>query len=79
MYIPRLRSKCQGYRVFDLENAKVKVTRSMKLDERQVGDIYDTQLLNPEAVVHVTKDSDEIQIQHQEDRQIDMDEPMEDV
>ena len=69
----------KGYRVFDLENAKVKVTRSMKLDEREVGGIYDTQVLNPEAVVHVTKDSDEIQIYHQEDRQPDLDEPMEDV
>uniref|UniRef100_A0AAV1UL42 Uncharacterized protein n=1 Tax=Peronospora matthiolae TaxID=2874970 RepID=A0AAV1UL42_9STRA len=37
----------------------------MKLDDREVGGIYDTQVLNPEAVVHVTKDSDEIQIQHQ--------------
>uniref|UniRef100_A0AAV1T2C8 Uncharacterized protein n=1 Tax=Peronospora matthiolae TaxID=2874970 RepID=A0AAV1T2C8_9STRA len=51
----------------------------MKLDDREVGGIYDTQVLNPEAVVHVTKDSDEIQIQHQKDGQPDLDEPMEDV
>uniref|UniRef100_A0AAV1UWU0 Integrase catalytic domain-containing protein n=1 Tax=Peronospora matthiolae TaxID=2874970 RepID=A0AAV1UWU0_9STRA len=69
--------KVKGYRVFDLENAKIKVTRSMQLDEREVGGIYDTQVLNTEAVVHVTKDSEEIQIQHQEDRQPDLDEPME--
>ena len=32
----------KGYRVFDLENAKVKVKPSVKLDEREVGGIYDT-------------------------------------
>ena len=69
----------KGYRVFGLENAKVKVARLLKLDEREVGIIYDIQALNPEAVVHVTKDSDEIQIKHQEDRKPNLDEPMEDV
>ena len=69
--------KVKSSSVFDLDNAKVKVTRLMKLDEREVSGIYDTQVLNPEAVVHVTKDSDEIQIQHHEDRQPDLDEPME--
>uniref|UniRef100_A0AAV1VC90 Uncharacterized protein n=1 Tax=Peronospora matthiolae TaxID=2874970 RepID=A0AAV1VC90_9STRA len=69
----------KGYRVFDSEFAEVKVTRSTKLEDREVGGIDDTRVLNPEAVVDVTKDSDEIQIQHQEDKQPDLDEPMEGV
>ena len=68
----------KGYRVFDLEMPRSKL-RSMKLDEREVRGIYNTQVLNPEEVVHVKKGSDEMQIQHQEDRQPDLDEPMEDV
>jgi hypothetical protein len=32
----------KGYRVYDLESNKMKVTRSMKLDEREVDGIYDT-------------------------------------
>ena len=32
-----------GYRFFDLDDVKVKTSRSIKLDEREVGVIYDTQ------------------------------------
>ncbi|OWZ20870.1 polyprotein [Phytophthora megakarya] len=31
-----------GYRVYDLEASKVKVSRSVMLDEREVGGIYDS-------------------------------------
>ena len=34
----------KGYRVVDLETSKVKGSRSVKLDERKVGSIYDKQL-----------------------------------
>ena len=37
------------YRVFDLEKANIKVTRLVILDEREVGDIYDTQAQEPEG------------------------------
>ncbi|CEG36660.1 polyprotein [Plasmopara halstedii] len=36
-----------GNRVFDLENAKIKVICSVKLDEREVGGIDDTQEVMP--------------------------------
>ncbi|KAE8969098.1 hypothetical protein PR002_g27536 [Phytophthora rubi] len=32
----------KGYRVFDLDASKVKVTRSVKMDEREVDGIYET-------------------------------------
>ena len=64
------------YRVFDLENAKIKVTRSVKLDEREVGGIYDTQELKPETIVQVVKDGDEVNVQHHVDRQSVPDDPM---
>ena len=52
----------EGYRVFDLENAKVKLTRSVKLDEREVDGIYYTQAMRLEAVIYVTKDNDEVKV-----------------
>ncbi|CEG48329.1 FOG: Transposon-encoded proteins with TYA, reverse transcriptase, integrase domains in various combinations [Plasmopara halstedii] len=73
--------KCMfiGYRgkcVFDLGNAKIKVTRSVKLDEREVEGIYDTKALKPETIVQIPKDNDEVTIQHQVDRQPMMDNSM---
>ncbi|CEG42009.1 polyprotein [Plasmopara halstedii] len=56
----------KGYRVFDLENAKIKVTRSVRLGEREVGGIYDTQ-----------EGGYEVKVQHQVDRQPVLDDPME--
>lgn len=66
-----------GYRVFDLENAKIKETRSVRLDEREVGGIYDMQEVKPERVIQVMKDGDEVKVQHQVDRQPVLDDPME--
>ncbi|CEG45073.1 polyprotein [Plasmopara halstedii] len=67
----------KSYRVFDLENAKIKVTRSVKLDEREVGGIYDTQEVKPERIIQEMKDGDEIKVQHQVDRQPVLDDPIE--
>lgn len=41
----------KGYRVFDLENAKIKMTRSVKFDEREVGGIYDTHEVKPKRII----------------------------
>lgn len=65
----------KGYRVFDLENDKINVTRFMKLDEREVDGICGTQEVKSKTFIQVTKDSDEVE-QHMV-RQPDVDEPME--
>ncbi|CEG38559.1 FOG: Transposon-encoded proteins with TYA, reverse transcriptase, integrase domains in various combinations [Plasmopara halstedii] len=67
----------KGYRVFDLENAKVKVTRSVKLYEREVDGICDTQEVKPERTTQAVKDGDEVKVQHQVNRQPVLDDPME--
>ncbi|OWY92427.1 LOW QUALITY PROTEIN: hypothetical protein PHMEG_00038582, partial [Phytophthora megakarya] len=46
----------KGYRVYDLESNKVKVSRSVKLDERQVNGIYDTTTAEDSTITYVTKD-----------------------
>ncbi|OWZ24415.1 polyprotein [Phytophthora megakarya] len=46
----------KGYRVYDLESNKVKVSRSVKLDEREVNDIYDTTTEEDSTIIYVTKD-----------------------
>ncbi|CEG48823.1 polyprotein [Plasmopara halstedii] len=66
----------KGYRVFDLENAKIRVNRSVKLDEREVGGIYDAQEVKPKRIIQVMKGGDEVKVQHQVDRQPVLDEPM---
>lgn len=48
----------KGYRLFDYDASKVKVSRSVKLDERDGGGLYDTQLPQPEMVIYVTKNND---------------------
>ncbi|OWZ02293.1 polyprotein [Phytophthora megakarya] len=46
----------KGYRVYDLESNKVKVSRSVKLDEREVNGIYDTTTAEDSTIIYVTKD-----------------------
>ncbi|OWY91192.1 polyprotein [Phytophthora megakarya] len=46
----------KGYRVYDLESNKVKVSRSLKLDEREVNGIYDTTTADDSTTIYVTKD-----------------------
>ena len=67
----------KGYRIFDSENAKFKMTRSVKLDEREMDGIYDTQAMKPGAVIYMVKGNDEVKVQHHVDRQPVLDEPME--
>ncbi|OWZ13874.1 LOW QUALITY PROTEIN: polyprotein [Phytophthora megakarya] len=45
------------YRVHDLESNKVKVSRSVKLDEREVNGIYDTTTAKDSTIIYVTKDA----------------------
>ena len=40
------------------------MTRSVKLDEREVNGIYEMQEMKPEVVIHVTKDSNDMNIHH---------------
>ncbi|OWZ04219.1 Integrase, catalytic core protein [Phytophthora megakarya] len=46
----------KGYRVYDLESNKVNVSRSEKLDERQVNGIYNTTTAEDSTIIYVTKD-----------------------
>ncbi|OWY90688.1 polyprotein, partial [Phytophthora megakarya] len=46
----------KGYRVYDLESDKVKVSRSVKLDERKVKGIYDTTTAEDSTIIYLTKD-----------------------
>ena len=67
-----------GYRVYDLYASKVIVSRSVKLGEREVGEIYESQ--SPQhhrTVIHATKDADDRVIPTQMDRKPVLDEPME--
>ena len=63
--------------MYDLEAGKIKVSRSVKLDEREVDGIYDTQVIEPNTVIQVTKDVDENNIQQSKTDQPILDEPME--
>ncbi|CAH0521055.1 unnamed protein product [Peronospora belbahrii] len=49
----------KGYRVYDLDAFNIKVCRSVKLDKREVGGIYDTLPPQNEPVTQVTTDVDE--------------------
>ncbi|OWZ18262.1 reverse transcriptase [Phytophthora megakarya] len=46
----------KGYRVYDLESNKVKVSRSVKLDEREVNGIYDTTTAEDSTIIYARKD-----------------------
>jgi transposase InsO family protein len=65
----------KGYRVYDLKSNKVKVTRSMKLDEREVDGIYDTAPTKSTTVIHSTEDADDV-VQHEQEQQPAADAPM---
>ena len=67
----------KGYRVFNLERSKVVISRSVKLDEREVEGIYDTMVPEKEPVAEYTRDTDEAVIPV--GRPCDGDETMEDV
>nr|CAI72292.1 putative polyprotein [Phytophthora infestans] len=67
----------KGYRVYDMDASKVKVTRSVKLDEREVGGIYDTQSPASGTVIHVTRNDDTIVPISGVERTPAQDEPME--
>ncbi|KAL4116577.1 hypothetical protein PRIC2_012029 [Phytophthora ramorum] len=54
----------KGSRVYDLESNKVKVTRSVKLDEREVDEIYDSASTESTTVIHSTEDVNEV-VQHE--------------
>ena len=43
----------KGYRVYNLMSNKVKVTRSMKLDERKVDGIYDSAPTESTTVIYI--------------------------
>ncbi|KAG3103598.1 hypothetical protein PC121_g930 [Phytophthora cactorum] len=66
----------KGYRVYDLDASTVKISRSERLDEREVGGIYDTQSPAPGTVIHVTENDDEVDVPGQVERQPDLYEPM---
>uniref|UniRef100_A0AAV1UBQ4 Polyprotein n=1 Tax=Peronospora matthiolae TaxID=2874970 RepID=A0AAV1UBQ4_9STRA len=67
----------KGYRVFNLERSKVVISRSVKLDEREVEGIYDTVVPDKVPVVKYIRDTDEAVIPVV--RPYDGDETMEDV
>ncbi|CAI5737495.1 unnamed protein product [Peronospora farinosa] len=50
----------KGYRVYDLEPNKVKMSRSVKVDEREVNWIYSTSMTGRTEVINMIKDIDEV-------------------
>uniref|UniRef100_A0AAV1UDP2 Retroviral polymerase SH3-like domain-containing protein n=1 Tax=Peronospora matthiolae TaxID=2874970 RepID=A0AAV1UDP2_9STRA len=64
------------YRLYDLDNLKVKTSRSVKLDEREVVGIYDTRSPQLETIVRVTTEHDDENLSPVEIEQL-TDEPME--
>jgi len=69
----------KGYRVFDLDASKVKVVRSVKLDEREVEGIYETQSVQNGTVVHVSDDAHDGVVPAPVEHQPGVEEPMEGV
>ncbi|KAE8910252.1 hypothetical protein PF010_g2339 [Phytophthora fragariae] len=69
----------KGYRVFDLDASKVKVTGSVKLEEREVDGIYDTLPPRNGTVIHVSDDAHDAVTPAPVERQSVMEEPMEGV
>ncbi|KAE9004319.1 hypothetical protein PR002_g17101 [Phytophthora rubi] len=65
----------KSYRVYDLESNKVKVTRSMKRDERDVDGIYDSAPTESTTAIHSAEDLDEV-VQLEQEKQSAADEPM---
>ncbi|KAE8955150.1 hypothetical protein PR002_g31866 [Phytophthora rubi] len=69
----------KGYRVFDLDASKVKVTRYVKLDEREVDGIYETLPARNGKVIHVSEDAHDAVTPAPVERQPAVEEPMEGV
>ncbi|KAE8906867.1 hypothetical protein PF007_g22869 [Phytophthora fragariae] len=69
----------KGYRVFDLDASKVKVTRSVKLDEQKVDGIYETLPARNGTVIHVSEDAHDAVTPASVERQPAVEEPMEGV
>ncbi|CAI5714049.1 unnamed protein product [Peronospora farinosa] len=68
----------KGYRVYDLELNKVKISRSVKLDEREVNGIYSTSTMTEKTeVINVIKDIEEVAQPENEKEHPVEDEPME--
>ncbi|CAI5726240.1 unnamed protein product [Peronospora farinosa] len=67
----------KGYRVYDLELNKVKMSRSVKLDEREVNGIYRTSMTEKTEVINVIEDIDEVAQPENEKESPVEDEPME--
>lgn len=65
-----------GHCLFDLDNAKVKTSRSKKLDERGVGGIYDMQSSQLETVTRITTECDDRTVSIPEERRLIVYEPM---
>ena len=65
------------YRFLDLDDAKVKTSRSEKLDECEVGGINDTQSSQLGTVIQITTERDDGTVPIPEKRQPIVDEPME--
>ncbi|CEG43013.1 uncharacterized protein PHALS_13238 [Plasmopara halstedii] len=57
--------KLKGYRVYDLESNRLKLSRSLRLDKREVSGIYDTAVPNHSTIVPVTKEVDDL-VQHED-------------
>uniref|UniRef100_A0AAV1UB84 Retroviral polymerase SH3-like domain-containing protein n=1 Tax=Peronospora matthiolae TaxID=2874970 RepID=A0AAV1UB84_9STRA len=66
----------KGYRLYDLDDIKIKTSRSVKLDEREVGGIYDTRLPQLETIVCVTAEHNDENLSPVKIEQL-TDEPME--
>ena len=65
----------KGYRVYNLESNKATVTRSMKLNEREVDGIYDSAPTASTAVIHSTEDVNDV-VLHEPEQQASADVPM---
>uniref|UniRef100_A0AAV1UZS8 Polyprotein n=1 Tax=Peronospora matthiolae TaxID=2874970 RepID=A0AAV1UZS8_9STRA len=66
----------KGYRLYDLDNLKIKTSRSVNLDEREVAGIYDTRSPQLETIVRVTAEHTDENLSPVEIEQL-TDEPME--
>ncbi|CAI5730574.1 unnamed protein product [Peronospora farinosa] len=68
----------KGYRVYNLDLNKVKISRSVKLDEREVNGIYSTSTMTENTeVINVIKDIEEVAQPENEKEHPVEDEPME--
>ncbi|GMF50845.1 unnamed protein product [Phytophthora fragariaefolia] len=69
----------KGFRVLDLDTSKIKMIRFVKLDEREVGGIYETQPVRNRTVVHVSEGAHDVVVPAPVECQPAVGEPMEGV